>query len=152
MLRVSRLTDYATGVMTCLATRTDAVLSAAQVAEATRLELPTVSKLLKRLTRAGLIESFRGASGGYRLARAAQAISIAAIVEAVEGPLGMTDCSAGSACERERHCSVRGNWLRISDIVAAALQGITLADLQRPVSVPRGRILPVRMVLTEDLR
>ena len=152
MLRVSRLTDYATGVMTCLAARTDAVLNAAQVAEATRLELPTVSKLLKRLTRAGLIESFRGASGGYRLARAAQAISIAAIVEAVEGPLGMTDCSAGSRCERERHCSVRGNWLRISDIVAAALRGITLADLQRPIGVPRGRALPVRVVLTEDLR
>lgn len=152
MLRVSRLTDYATGVMTCLAAQAGAVLSAAQVAEAARLELPTVSKLLKRLTQAGLVESFRGANGGYRLARAPQTISIAAIVEAVEGPLGMTDCSAGSTCERERHCSVRGNWLRISDIVAAALRGITLADLQRPARAPRGRALPVRVVLAEDLR
>ncbi|MCE5232697.1 MAG: SUF system Fe-S cluster assembly regulator [Mizugakiibacter sp.] len=137
MLRVSRLTDYATVVMTCLAGAPDAVLSAMQIAEGTRLEMPTVSKLLKQLAHAGLVESFRGASGGYRLARPASAITVAEIVEAMEGPLGMTECGANpGSCEREGHCSVRGNWQRINVAVATALRAVTLADMLAP---PTGR-------------
>src|ERR1700761_3595356 len=93
MLRVSRLTDYATVVMTCIAAHPDDVLSTAQIADEARLELPTVSKLLKSLSHARLVESFRGVNGGYRLARPAEAISLADIVEAMEGPIGMTECS-----------------------------------------------------------
>ncbi|HET8898177.1 MAG TPA: SUF system Fe-S cluster assembly regulator [Rhodanobacteraceae bacterium] len=139
MLRVSRLTDYATLVMTCLADQPGSVVSAAQVAESTRLEAPTVSKLLKLLGHAGLVDSFRGVAGGYRLARAADSISVADVVEAVEGPIGMTDCGIGN-CDRESHCSVRGNWQRINAAVAAALRSVSIAEMAAPppavVSVP----------------
>ncbi|HEU4670580.1 MAG TPA: SUF system Fe-S cluster assembly regulator [Dyella sp.] len=92
MLRVSRLTDYATVVMTCIAAHPDDVLSTAQIADEAHLELPTVSKLLKSLGHAGLVESFRGVNGGYRLARPAGEINLAEIVEAMEGRIGMTEC------------------------------------------------------------
>lgn len=133
MLRISRLADYATVVMTCLAASPDQVLSTVQIAECTRLELPTVSKLLKLLGRADLVESFRGVNGGYRLARSAADINLAEIVEALEGPLGMTECSvAAGQCDLESHCSVRGNWQRINHAVGSALRAMSLADMLQP--------------------
>jgi FeS assembly SUF system regulator len=133
MFRVSRLTDYATVVMTCIAAHPDDVLSTAQIAEETRLELPTVSKLLKSLGHGGLVESFRGVNGGYRLARPAQAISMANIVEAMEGPLGMTECSMSEGhCERESQCGVRGSWQKINNVLDNALRTMSLADMLRP--------------------
>ncbi|MEW9573255.1 SUF system Fe-S cluster assembly regulator [Rhodanobacter sp. Si-c] len=133
MLRVSRLTDYATVVMTCIAAHPDDVLSTAQIADETRLELPTVSKLLKSLGHAGLVESFRGVNGGYRLARPAQAISLADVVEAMEGPIGMTECGVTEGqCEREAQCGVRGSWQRINSVLDRALRAVSLADMLRP--------------------
>ncbi|WP_049622052.1 SUF system Fe-S cluster assembly regulator [Frateuria defendens] len=130
MFRVSRLTDYATVVMTCIAAHPASVLSTAQIADETHLELPTVSKLLKSLGHAGLVDSFRGVNGGYRLARPAEAISLAEIVEAMEGPLGMTECSvAEGQCEREGLCNVRGSWRRINSVLDGALRTMSLADM-----------------------
>ncbi|MEO6064556.1 MAG: SUF system Fe-S cluster assembly regulator [Lysobacterales bacterium] len=138
MLRVSRLTDYACVLMTCLAGGSREVVSAADLAERVRLELPTVSKLMKRMSRAGLVESFRGAQGGYRLARTPESISLADIVTAMEGPIGMTECSVHAGrCGFESHCGARSNWRRVSDIVVAALKGVTLADMQPPASLAR---------------
>ena len=135
MFRVSRLTDYATVVMTCIAAHPDDVLSTAQIAEEAHLELPTVSKLLKSLGHAGLVESFRGVNGGYRLARAASDISVADIVEAMEGPLGMTECSLSNGhCEREKQCGVRGSWQRINNVLDNALRSMSLADMLRPAA------------------
>lgn len=143
MLRVSKLTDYATVVMTHLGSRPDDVLSAAEVAEHVRLELPTVSKLLKQLAGAGLLESFRGARGGYRLSRAPERISVAEIVEAMEGPIAMTECSVHSGlCDHEGHCNVRGNWQLISRAVATALRGVSVAELLEP---PPGRRIPMSL-------
>ncbi len=137
MLRVSRLTDYACVLMSCLASDSREVLSAADLAERARLELPTVSKLMKRMGRAGLVESFRGAQGGYRLARAPASINLADIVTAMEGPIGMTECSVHAGrCGFESHCGARSNWRRVSDIVIAALKGVTLADMQPPALPP----------------
>ena len=136
MLRVSRLADYASVVMTRLARRPGDVVSAMQIAEDTRLELPTVSKLLKQLAHAGLVDSFRGASGGYRLARAAEAITLADIVEALDGPIGMTDCCA-AGCDREAHCDVSQGWRSVGGAVDAALRAVSLADMLRPVPVKR---------------
>jgi FeS assembly SUF system regulator len=137
MLRVSRLTDYATVVMTCLAARPEAVLSAVQIAEEAHLELPTVSKLLKSLGHAGLVESFRGANGGYRLARPAGHISLAEIVEAMEGPLSMTECSVNVGnCDHESYCTVRGNWRRINTVVERALRAMSLAEMLEPEPQP----------------
>lgn len=137
MLRVSRLTDYATVVMTTIAAQPDAVLSTPQIAEAARLELPTVSKLLKSLGHAGLVESFRGVNGGYRLARAAESITLAHIVEAMEGPIRMTECSvAVGQCEREADCGVRQSWQQINGVVGGALRAVSLADMLQPVRAP----------------
>ncbi|HEY3521626.1 MAG TPA: SUF system Fe-S cluster assembly regulator [Rhodanobacteraceae bacterium] len=136
MLRVSRLADYASVVMTCLARQPREVLSAVQIAEATRLELPTVSKLLKQLAHANLVESFRGAAGGYRLARSPGEITLAEIVEALDGPIGMTDCCA-AGCDRETHCDVSPGWRSVGGAVDAALRAVSLADMLRPVPAKR---------------
>ena len=147
MLRVSKLTDYATVIMTVLADAAD-VLSAQDVAARARLELPTVSKLLKQLAHAGLVDSFRGVNGGYRLAREAQQITIAQIVTAMEGPIGMTECSAHAGlCDHESHCGVRVNWQRINLAIAHALASVTLADMLKPVPRKR-REIPVQVAVT----
>lgn len=134
MLRVTKLTDYASVVLSVLAARPDGVLSAAGIAEQAGLEAPTVAKILKPLAQAGLVDAFRGVNGGYRLAREADAISLIEIVEAIEGPLGMTECSVHAGqCGIEHSCGVRANWRRINDVVADALRGVTLAEMLAPV-------------------
>src|SRR4051812_10388746 len=138
MLRVTKLTDYATLVLTVLAARPDEVLSASELADRAGLEVPTVAKLLKPLAQAGLVAAFRGSNGGYRLARPATGISLVEIVEAMEGPLGMTECSLhAGACGIEHSCGVRANWRRINDVVADALRGVSLAQMLAPP--PRAR-------------
>ena len=144
MLRVSKLTDYATVVMTSLAAG-ERVLSAQALAERAHLELPTVSKLLKQLAQAGLVASTRGINGGYQLARAAERITIADIVTAMEGPIGMTECSAQvGLCGHESHCGVRVNWQRINQAIAGALANVTLADMLHPPPKQRAAI-PLRV-------
>jgi FeS assembly SUF system regulator len=147
MLRVSKLTDYATVIMTVLADAAD-VHSAQDVAARAHLELPTVSKLLKQLAHAGLVDSFRGVNGGYRLAREPERITIAQIVTAMEGPIGMTECSAHiGLCDHESHCGVRVNWQRINQAIAHALASVTLADMLKPA--PRKRVsIPIQVALS----
>lgn len=143
MLRVTKLTDYATLVLTVLAARPGVVHSASELAERARLEAPTVAKVLKPLAQAGLVESFRGANGGYRLARPAAEITLVEVVEAMEGPLGMTECSLHAGqCGIEDHCGVRANWRRINDVVADALRAVSLADMLAP---PARRPIPLRL-------
>ena len=92
-----------------------------------------MAKVLKPLAQAGLVEGFRGATGGYRLARPAARITLVDIVEALEGPLGMTECSVhAGACGIESSCGVRANWRRINDVVADALRKVTLAEMLAP--------------------
>ena len=108
MLRVTKLTDYATVVLACLAKAPHAVHSASDLAGQAKLELPTVSKVLKPLSRAGLVQAFRGSQGGYRLARPATQISLYSVVEAMEGRPGMTECSGEhSQCQHEPHCGIQ---------------------------------------------
>ncbi|MCD9030713.1 SUF system Fe-S cluster assembly regulator [Luteimonas sp. Y-2-2-4F] len=147
MLRVTKLTDYATVVLTALAARPDAVLCAAELAERAGLEAPTVSKVLKPLAQAGLVEGFRGANGGYRLARPASAISLIEIVEAMEGPLAMTECSLDDGqCGISHQCGVRANWRRINDVVADALRGVSLAQMLGDASPPPSPASPARRI------
>jgi FeS assembly SUF system regulator len=148
MLRVSKLTDYATVLMTALAQSGDELASAAALAERARLEQPTAAKVLKLLAQAGLVTSQRGTAGGYRLAHAPEAITVADIVGAIEGPFGMTECSVHSGlCDHESHCGVRGNWRRISEAVEAALRAVTLADMLVPPRPARPRI-PIHVAST----
>jgi len=143
MLRVTKLTDYATVILTVLAAEPDAVLSAAGLAERAGLEIPTVAKVLKPLAQAGLVDGFRGASGGYRLARDPASINLVEIVEAMEGPLGMTECSVhAGACGIESSCGVRANWRRINDVVADALRGVSLAQMLNDVHPARDASRP----------
>lgn len=133
MFRLSKLADYATVLMACLSEDAGGMLSAQVLADRTRLEAPTVAKLLKQLAQAELVLSTRGAAGGYRLARPAHAISIADIIAAIEGPLGMTECSIHQGlCSRENFCTVSSNLRKISAAVEAALRAVTLADMAAP--------------------
>jgi len=144
MLRVTRLTDYATVVLSVLASRAGEVVSAAELAELAGLEPPTVSKLLKSLAQAELVEGFRGVHGGYRLARAAQAISLFEVIEAMEGPVAMTECSLGHHhCGISRHCGARANWRRINEVIGDALRAVNLADM---VAVPPPPIHSTRRI------
>jgi len=146
MLRVTRLTDYATVILTALASDAAAVLSASELAERAGLEVPTVAKVLKPLAQAGLVAGFRGANGGYRLARDAAAISLVEIVEAMEGPLGMTECSVHAGqCGIESSCGVRANWRRINDVVADALRGVSLAQMLGPAQPGARKPIAVRL-------
>ena len=131
MLRISKLTDYGTVVLGELAGKRGFV-SAAEVAQATGLGLPTVSKLLKTLARAGLVASSRGARGGYRLAREAKEIRASDVIDAFEGPVSITECSASdSHCGFEAVCHVGHAWQRIIVAFRRALDDISLADLLR---------------------
>ena len=130
MLRISKLTDYGTVVLACLAALPDRHQTASQVAVHTRLAGPTVSKLLKSLHRAGLVTSARGAHGGYRLARASNSISAASIIDAIEGPVAITECSGHhSACDIESVCRTGNAWQRINGAIRRSLEDITLAQL-----------------------
>jgi FeS assembly SUF system regulator len=147
MLRISKLTDYGTVVLAHLAEHQASVRSAADVAQATGVALPTVSKLLKLLARAGLVTSTRGANGGYRLSRPPQAISAADVIDALDGPVSITECSASDGdCEHEDVCSVGGAWQRINVAIRRALKDVTLNDLVRansPVPTFRFAGLPI---------
>lgn len=141
MLRISKLTDYGTVLLAHLAANHDDVCSAADTAAATGISLPTVSKLLKSLAKSGLVTSTRGANGGYELARSPAEISAADVIDALEGPVSITECSSiDSLCEHEGVCSVGGAWQRINVAIRRALDDITLSDLLRTNSpVPQFR-------------
>lgn len=141
MLRISKLTDYGTVLLAHLATHRADVCSAADVASATGIALPTVSKLLKSLAKSGLVTSTRGANGGYELSRSPREISAADVIDALEGPVSITECSSiDSLCEHEGVCSVGGSWQRINVAIRHALEDVSLSDLLRTNSpVPQLR-------------
>lgn len=133
MLRVSKLTDYATGLMAHLAHAPRRQVSAQQLSLELGLPAPTVAVLLKKLTRAGLIASTRGAGGGYALARPPRDISVAQVIGAIEGPVALTECALGDGlCAVEAGCATRGNWRLISQAVQVALEAVSLADMIVP--------------------
>ncbi len=134
MLRLSKLTDYATVILSFMA-RDDTQLHAAmEIASVTGIALPTVSKILKLLVNAKLLISTRGAKGGYTLARAPEKITVAAVISALEGPIALTECSISrQGCEQAAGCDIRGNWSLINEAIHNALESVTLADMIRPV-------------------
>lgn len=145
MLRLTNLADYAVVVMTAAARCPDGPLAAGVVAVRTGIPAPTVAKVMGRLARAGLLASSRGVAGGFRLAHAPAAISVADIVEAVEGPIALTNCQQGevSACALEGSCAVRPHWGPINHAVRAALSAVSLADLAGPVRPAVSALLEV---------
>jgi FeS assembly SUF system regulator len=130
MVRISRLTDYATVLLAVLAVQPERLQTAAALAEQTHVAAPTVSKLLKQLQRAGLVASTRGLHGGYQLARPAAQISAAAILDALEDPVALTDCAAAHGhCEIEPTCRVGRTWQRLNLAIRRSLGDVNLAQL-----------------------
>ena len=131
-MRLTHLADYAVVMMTAAARRPAAArLSATELAEETGVPLPTAQKLMQRLAAAGLLNGTRGAGGGYALARAATEISLADIVEAVEGPIAMTQCADGlnHECILDAHCRVKPHMGIVGAKVRGALHAVTLQEL-----------------------
>lgn len=138
MIRLGRLTDYGIVLVTYMArSEAGSLHTARDLASAAQLPLPTVSKLLKELSQGGVLSSHRGVKGGYSLARPPRQIAVAEIIAALEGPIGMTECSAGvpGLCDLEPHCPISTNWRVISNAVRDALEKVTVADLIVPVPV-----------------
>lgn len=133
-MKLGKLTDYATVILTEMARSPEKRRSAVELAQRTHVAAPTVAKLLRQLAQAGVVTATRGAQGGYRLAHAPQRISIADVVAALEGPIAMTSCTIhGDGCPIDAHCGVRTNWWRINAAVERALASVTLADMCAPL-------------------
>jgi FeS assembly SUF system regulator len=150
MFRLSKITDYGIVILAHLAQnaaqdaaqaghdgRRDAVAPASQtareVAAAVELPQPVVGKILKSLARHGVLESHRGAKGGYSLVRRPEELTVADMISALDGPLALTQCAAGpEVCELEHHCAIRNPWQVINQVVVNALSTVTLADLTNP--------------------
>lgn len=142
MLRISKLADYGTIVMVYLSTRAGRVCNAREIAEHTHLTVPTVSKLLKRLTAKRLLTSVRGSAGGYVLQRPASEISVAEIIHALEVHQGLTECSTHpNACSLQEVCHVQGNWRLINQAIESALRSVSLEALAKP-KFPSGILNP----------
>ncbi len=137
MMRLNRMTDYGVVILCQMARGPHGtIFTASHLAALTQLPLPSVSKLLKLLTREGILQAQRGASGGYGLARPAAAISARDIIFALEGPIELTDCVDGgeAGCERQRSCSLRGHWDPVNHAIEQALRKVTLAEIAAPRS------------------
>jgi Rrf2 family protein len=131
MLRLSKKADYALIAMKHLATRSDlASASAREIAEHYDIPIELMAKVLQRLARRGLVTSHQGTRGGYRLARGASAISVADIIQAIDGPLTVTACSTEAEnCDQYGKCSVRDPLWRIKDRILSALATCSLQEV-----------------------
>ncbi|HEY5652817.1 MAG TPA: SUF system Fe-S cluster assembly regulator [Pontiella sp.] len=128
MLRITKITDYGFILLVHMANQDREMLhNAKDLSASIGIPLPTVSKVLKILTQGGILQSHQGSKGGYSLSRAANEISAAEIIEAVEGPLAITDCSSPDGCER--NCPVSPSWQQVNGAIAGALKGLTLANM-----------------------
>lgn len=134
MFKISRMTDYGVVVMAQLAHASDAaVVTAPDLAAAAGLPAPSVAKILKRMTRGGLVNSHRGINGGYALSRPAAEINVADIIAAVEGPVAVTACVDGAqGCLVESLCPIRGCWDKVNAAVMRTLESMTLAEIAAP--------------------
>ena len=157
MLRITRETDYGVVLLTRLTAAHGQVMNARDLSSETHIPLPTASKILKALARGGLLTSHRGVKGGYSLAREPESISVASVIQVLEGPIALTDCATahmaedGSPngigegngiegnnptpetgdCEHLAGCPVYGNWNRINQAIQATLESISLVEMAR---------------------
>jgi FeS assembly SUF system regulator len=138
MIILSKLADYGGIVATHLAAFPERQATAGAIAAETRLPRATVAKLLKTLAHAGLLTATRGPSGGYRLARPAKAISVAEVVAAIDGDIGLTQCSVHVAeCSRTTYCPTRPHWAPINRAVGEALAAVSLDAMVTPSAFAR---------------
>lgn len=135
MLRISKLTDYAIVILSYMARNNIAQHATTEISNVTGIKLPTVSKLLKTLSKADIVGSVRGSKGGYYLVLEPETITVANVISAIEGPIALTECSLSvDHCEQSGSCKIWGNWAVINRAVKTALESVTLADMIKPVS------------------
>jgi FeS assembly SUF system regulator len=142
VIRLSKLADYGIVMMAHLARHPGRQMATSEIAAATAVPQPMASKILKVLARAGLLVSHRGVHGGYGLQRDPRTISVAMIIEALDGPIALTECIevGTSECDIEHLCMARTNWRRINEAIRDALDGITLAEMAQ--TIPEAFLLP----------
>ncbi len=135
MIKVSKMADYAVVILGVLARGDGALMTANTIAQESGLPEPSVAKILKLAAGSDILQSIRGANGGYKLARTAQQITVADIVTAVDGPIALTACVDGGqeSCSYEARCPVRGRWDGVNRAIKTALASVTLADMALPV-------------------
>ncbi len=144
MLKLSKLTDYATVILSYMAKEHNQMHATQEISEQTGIAQPTVSKILKLLVKAKILSSTRGVKGGYLLARVPEKISVATVICALEGPIALTECSASHKhCEQASGCDIHGNWGLINQKVFNALESVTLADMILPAKQPEEILIPV---------
>jgi FeS assembly SUF system regulator len=145
MFRMNKLTDYGILLLTRMATAPEGGISARELAEETRIPLPTVGKILKILLKEGLLVSHRGTKGGYALSRTPSEITVAEIIRALEGPIAMTECDENT-CELESGCPTRSHWKVVNRTILGALQNLTLREMTQParsaISLPAIQAVP----------
>lgn len=139
MIRLNKMTDYAVVMLSHMAAEGGnvagkdggKVVTAAQLAQDSGVPLPSASKLMKQLNKAGILQSHRGAGGGYGLNRAARDITVAEIVVALEGPIALTACVEGAdtSCDAMSWCAMSGRWNHVNRAIQVALEGVSLADM-----------------------
>lgn len=138
MMSINKHSDYAIVILTYFSKNPAELVSAKGLSASLKLPHPMVSKLLKILVKANLLSSIQGARGGYRLNKSAEDISIASVIEAVEGPIAMTECSTGdhSGCHVQNSCSIKPHWVIINSVIKDSLSKLTLSSLTqtRPTS------------------
>jgi FeS assembly SUF system regulator len=154
MLRISKLSDYAIIILGHMAKAPDETYAATDLAESAGVAGPTVSKVLKALARADVLRSTRGAKGGYQLAQAPEATTIASIIAALEGPIALTECGLDEAlCEQASSCHVRANWSVLNRAIQRSLESITLSDMASPMSkAPDGFHIPLTRISVQSRR
>ena len=144
MLRLGKMTDYATVILSFMAKSQEQIHAALEISTATGIAQPAVSKILKLLVKAGVLSSIRGAKGGYALMQAPEDITVAAVIIALEGPISLTECSTSDhGCEQVSDCQIGNNWRLVNRTVQQALESVTLADMMVPVKSPQEITVPV---------
>jgi FeS assembly SUF system regulator len=137
MLRLTKLTDYGILLLTHIAADDARLFASNDLSNATHIPSPTVSKVLQALLGAGLLESIRGAKGGYRLSRPAAEVSIREIIDCFEGHIALTECNLDDGeCEQLPFCATQNNWKRINGAVRDALDSISLQDMTKKDFMP----------------
>ncbi len=137
MLRLSKKSDYALISMKHLAMRPDASSSAREISESYDIPLELLAKVLQRLVRARLLISVQGTRGGYRLGRQAAQISVADVIQAVDGPVTVTACSdTDHNCDQYTKCSIRDPLWKIKNRIIDALNTVSVAEMAADADAP----------------
>jgi len=144
MFKISRMIDYGVVIMSQLAHTRNDIMTAPEIAEVTGLPMPTVSKVLKILGRSDIVRSHRGVNGGYALGRAAQDITLADIIETLEGPVALTACvdASDDQCKVETFCPIKGGWEKVNDSIRRALEDVNLVELSTFPDYPERKPVP----------